>query len=187
MFPASGVPLLLTKDVWIRWSTRRAITSLKIRSEICYISFLIIKRSSRASYWIPLTPSFLLLIGEFVFMWLMWPMWCQGKFFSSPQTVQCELVLQQLWLFQHWGLPCRLEYIIQLWSAIHLLFQPAAVGFWQYTSILNYNIWCLPMCFILNLQLSSYSKHFHSLFFLSTYCFSLILNLDTLCRFANIA
>lgn len=88
---------------------------------------------------------FFLLIGEFVFMWLMWTRWPQGKFFSSPQTAllfQHEPVLQQLGWFQCWGLPCRLEYIAQLWSAMHLLFQPAALGFCQYTSILNYNTLC---------------------------------------------
>lgn len=72
-------------------------------------------------------------------------MWHQGKYFSSPQTgllFQHEPILQQLGLFQCWGLPCRLEYIAQLWSAIRLLFQPAVLGFCQYTSILNYNTLC---------------------------------------------
>lgn len=100
------------------------------------------KRSSCASYWILLAPSFLLLIGDFVYMWLMWALQYQSKFFSTPQTallVQHEPALQQLGLFQCWGLPGRFEYIVQLWSATHLLFQLAAVGFCQHTSILNYN------------------------------------------------
>lgn len=135
VFPARRVPLRLTKDAWIKQSTRGATASLEISTEIRYISFLTTKKKKIFTCFLLDSVStlfFLLLIaGEFVFMWLTRATQQIGEQSRAALPVKREPFLEQPGLFQCWGLPGGLAHTRLSWPAIRLQLQPSASEFCQ--------------------------------------------------------